>query len=219
MTMPRGTCPIQTCRAEDISPMHYARKHGIRLKDHFHAIKTSQGHRKYCIDHHEVRADGPHEAMVHLVEMHPELFPQESQDATLEILEQDTIVEASEQEKEVDPEWAFANATVGGVYGFLVEKRQEAEAEAECLRVEVGTLTEKLRIVIESSFVLELKVEELTERNSGLQQEISKGISENSRLVEDNREMNKDLLRIGNGAKSVTEFRETYGEMQGRRVI
>ena len=208
MTLTRGTCPIQTCQVENITPRHYSSKHGIRLKDHFNSVKSSQGYRKYCIDHPKVRVKGSHKAMRHLIEEHPELFSQESQGTT---------PEAHESEREVDPEWAIANATVGGVFNFLVEERQKAETKVECLGVEMGGLAEKLRIATESNVELELRVTELTDKNLEFEKKNLKLNEENSRILEDNKAMNANMFHLKNGTKLAEEFREVHGELQGRK--
>ena len=208
MTLLRGTCPLETCQAEDITAKHYSGKHGIRLTDHFNSTKNLGVSKKYCLKHREVKVDGPHEAMRHLIEEHPELFSQESQGTT---------PEAPENEREIAPEQAFANATVGGVFQFLVEERQKAETKVECLGVEMGGLAEKLRIATESNAGLELNVTELTNIKLDLERRNLKLNEENSRILEDNKAMNANMFHLKNGTKLAEEFREVHGELQGRK--
>lgn len=40
MTFLRGTCPIQTCQAEDVTARHYFKEHGIGITRHFSSIKV-----------------------------------------------------------------------------------------------------------------------------------------------------------------------------------
>jgi hypothetical protein len=146
--------------------------------------------------------------MAHLVEIHPELLGQESQVAATEI---------PEGEKEIDPEWAFANATVGGVFEFLSSERRKAEAEAECLRIRVGVLEGKKEDLARENQALHEQSEQLrTERDLAIKEK-DQVMAENRDLAKDNRLLNDQVLRIKNGAKSAAEFRETYGELQGRR--
>lgn len=192
----KGTCSL--CGAGEVTSKHYPLKHNIFQRAHFNAVnlrhKDSAAEVRvrclYCL-HCKTRVDGPHEAVVHLKEKHPELLAQQPPEVH-------------------DPEWALANATVGGVVEFLVDKRRKAEAEAACLRVSMSTLEEKLGDAQNRVDRLALTVEDLQAQNRRLSEE-------SRRVLADNRTMNEQMLRMRNGARSAAAFRETYGEMQGKR--
>ncbi len=216
----RETCLIPGCPAGIVTAKHYARYHGIRVTDYCNSVEAVAGRYYYCKEpgdvHRGVRASSTHEFMIHLLDMHQELFLRDEQAVVTESPEK----ESAEVEREVDPERSLGNAVVSvikEVFDHLSVQRHNAEAEAERLRIEVDALREKLRSVTESNVKLELANAELTDKNFEKAQKIDNLINENSRLVKDNREMNNEMLRVRNGAKLASEFRAAHGELQGRR--
>ncbi len=203
----RGTCPI--CNAAEVKSRHYSLKHGVRLRNHFSPTRKGrapgEGYQLSCIAHPDVLCDGPHEAMAHVKEAHPEIVPPDS-------------VALGEGKSEVDPEWALANATVGGVFEFLLGERRKAEAEAAGLRVCASTLEgEKEELTRGNRALHEQNGQLRTERDQAIAEK-DRLKAENTDLARDNRSLNAQTLRFRNGAKSAAEFREVHGELQGRRT-
>lgn len=216
-----GKCPFPKCGREGITARHYNSAHQIRVGQYL----SRAGRLWCCAKCYGERFKGnAHESIAHLVAVHPEQFPQESRDNNEAVSLQAAQADVSEL-TEVDPDQAFANATVGGVFEYLLDRRRAAEAEAARLIGEANTLGDELRQVTERNVKLELDVAELTDSRNKLAQEKSQVVSENSalkeeltRVLRDNKAMNAEMFRFRNGVKSAAEFREVHGELQGRRT-
>lgn len=199
-TYQRGTCAI--C-GHEVNARHYFRAHSIRLRDYFTArggAGAPGSYTYYCRKDRE-GVSGLHEGMAHLVAKHRELLPQQPQS----------------QDSRPAPTYNPSDATVGGVFHFLVEKRKEAEDDAACLRVSISTLEVKLKDAEERISRLAQANQELTNDNRDLHTQNSALREENKRVISDNRSMNKELLRFRNGAISTADLRETYRESVGKR--
>lgn len=212
-----GICPI--CQ-EEAGARHFSKVHNIRVKDHF---SRQSGNVRSC-KHCKHKSSGIFEAMEHLKNDHPEFLPQQSESGS--VAEQD-----ADSPDEVDLDWVLAHATLVGLLDFVSDKRREAEAETECIRVPMNTLKRELNESRERINKLkrvneELRRgngefkhanEELRQENTELSEKNRKLSEESTRILEDNRKMNQELLSFRNGAISTADLRDTYRESIGNR--
>jgi hypothetical protein len=196
----RGTCCI--CGQEGISSKHYNVSHGIIIGNYFqtHSNYIPPALPPYICGICKVRVSGCHEAVKHLAEMHPEVLQLNQNVETQDVQE---VVEIKDEEPELAE--ALANATIGGVFDFLIGKRREAEVETEFLKMSLEA-EKALRIAGDEG--LARAMSRITQLG-GENQEFKR---ENARLTEDNRNMNREMLAMRNGARVTQERADTYIE-------
>ena len=181
-----GTCPLPECGQEGINARHFGIVHQLRVTNFFFA-SGSKGHqgmrsRYYCRGKKESSCkfgfDGPHEAMNHLVEAHPEAFS---------------------GEREGEMEQGNDLVTIANLVDRLVEKRlaaEEGKAETE------KSLQHLQEQYAEERQALNQRIEDLERTKGTLSEQLRLAREDNGRLSKSAQGLNDDLQRLKRGVLS-----------------
>lgn len=195
-----GTCAI--CMKEEVSSKHYSSTHNIRIRDHLlPSGRYTPPHLqpltcKICSE----KVLGSHEAVKHLLEKHPKVISQKIEGR--EVIEMPQEVDkVTEAEEAMKLQTAMADATIGGVFNFLIDQRKKAEAKLEFVKLSRNTSEEneeKLRQAL-------ARISELEGENTNLREE-------NTRLAKDNKELYSKCEKAYRDVKVTQEQREALAD-------